>query len=73
MQGCQERMICVSTNKISPDHQKRVYTVKEIAAILGVSDRHAYNFCNSTTEFEIVKIGKSIRVKKDSFDNWFGN
>ncbi|MDL2232130.1 helix-turn-helix domain-containing protein [Ruminococcaceae bacterium OttesenSCG-928-L11] len=57
----------------SPSHEKRVYTVKEVAAMLDVSDRHAYNFCNSTTDFEVVKIGKSIRVKKDSFDRWFGN
>ena len=51
---------------------KKVYTVKEIASLLGVSERHAYNFCNSTTEFDVIRVGKSIRVKKESFDRWFG-
>lgn len=68
-----ERMICVNNNQTLPNCEKRVYTVKEVASILEVSDRHAYNFCNSTTEFEVIKIGKSIRIKKNSFDKWFGN
>ena len=67
-----ERMIFVSNNQIPSESNKRVYNIKEIASILNVSERHAYNFCNSTAEFEVIKIGKSIRVKKDSFDKWFG-
>ena len=66
-----ERMIFVSNNQIPSESNKRVYNIKEIASILNVSERHAYNFCNSTAEFEVIKIGKSIRVKKDSFDKWF--
>ena len=71
--GLPERMIYVNNYRTTPNHEKRVYTVKEIAAMLGVSDRHAYNFCSSTNEFEVIRIGKSIRVKKESFDKWFGN
>lgn len=59
-------------NVILPD-QKKVYTIKEIAEILDISERHAYNFCNNAKEFAVIRIGKSIRVKKDSFDLWFGN
>lgn len=68
-----ERMICVSQDTKSPSHEKKVYTVKEVADMLEISPRHAYNFCNSSTEFEVIRIGKSIRVKKDSFDKWFGH
>jgi len=63
----------VNNNLLLPNQEKRVYTVKEISDILGVSYRHAYNYCNSTADFEIIKIGRSIRIKKDSFDKWFGN
>ena len=63
----------MKNNINTPDQIKRVYTVKEVAAILGVSDRHAYNYCNATKEFDVIKIGNSIRIKKDSFDKWFGS
>jgi hypothetical protein len=33
----------------------------------------AYNYRNSTNDFEVIKIGKSIRIKKASFDKWLGN
>ena len=44
-----------------------VYTVEEIAQMLSISLRSAYNLCNSTTEF---RVGGSIRVPKDGFDAW---
>ena len=49
---------------------KLVYTVKEIAQMLAISQRAAYNLCNSTTEFRVLRVGGSIRVPKDSFDAW---
>ena len=45
-----------------------VYTVEEIAQMLAISLRSAYNLCNSTTEFRVLRVGGSIRVPKDSFD-----
>ena len=30
----------------------------------------AYNLCNSTTEFRVLRVGGSIRIPKDSFDAW---
>jgi len=45
----------------SPAATKLVYTVEEIARMLAISLRSAYNLCNSTTKF---------RVPKDSFDAW---
>ena len=47
-----------------------VYTVEEIAQMLAISLRSAYNLCNSTTEFRVLRVGGSIRVPKDSFNTW---
>ena len=54
----------------SPATTKLVYTVKEIARMLAISQRAAYNLCNSTTEFRVLRVGGSIRVPKDGFDAW---
>ena len=55
----------------SPEPSKLVYTVEEIARMLAISLRSAYNLCNSTTEFRVLRVGGIIRVPKDSFDAWF--
>ena len=47
-----------------------VYTVEEIAQMLSISLRSAYNLCSSTTEFRVLRVGGSIRIPKDSFDAW---
>lgn len=49
-----------------------VYRVEEVASMLAISLRAAYNLCNSTKEFKVLHIGNSIRVSKESFDEWFG-
>ena len=54
----------------SPETTKLVYTVKEVAQMLAISQRAAYNLCNSTTEFRVLRAGRSIRIPKDSFDMW---
>ena len=54
----------------SPKTTKLVYTVEEIARMLAISQRSAYNLCNHTTEFRVLRVGGSIRVPKDSFDAW---
>ena len=54
----------------SPETTKLVYTVKEVAQMLAISQRAAYNLCNSTTEFRVLRAGGSIRISKDSFDAW---
>ena len=54
----------------SPATTKLVYTVEEIARMLAISLRSAYNLCNSTTEFRVLRAGGSIRILKDSFDAW---
>ena len=54
----------------SPATTKLVYTVEEIARMLAISLRFAYNLCNSTTEFRVLRVGGSTRVPKGSFDAW---
>lgn len=55
----------------SPKAPKLVYTVKEIAQLLAISNRAAYNLCNTTKDFKVIRLGTSIRVSKQSFDDWF--
>ena len=54
----------------SPNATPLVYTVEQVAQMLAISLRSAYNLCNSTTEFRVLRIGGSIRVPKDGFDAW---
>jgi len=49
--------------------EKRTYTVEEIAAILGISKSSAYELVKQG-HFRAVKIGASIRISKNSFDDW---
>ena len=48
-----------------------VYRVNEIAQLLAISPRAAYNLCNTTKDFRVVHIGTSIRVNRESFEAWF--
>lgn len=48
---------------------KRTYRVSEIADILGVSNVTAYRLIKEG-HFRTVRIGSSIRVSKQSFDEW---
>lgn len=52
--------------------RKHTYTPKEISEILGISIRSAYNLCSTTTEFKTLRIGRSVRIMKASFDEWLG-
>ena len=52
-------------------HAPLVYRVEEIAQLLAISNRAAYNLCNTTKDFKVSRLGTSIRVSKQSFDDWF--
>lgn len=63
---------------VEPENRSRaarldplVYKVEEIAQLLAISPRAAYNLCNTTKDFRVVRIGTSIRVNRQSFDAWF--
>lgn len=52
-------------------HEPLVYRVEEIAQLLAISNRAAYNLCNTTKDFKVIRLGTSIRVSKQGFDDWF--
>ena len=54
----------------SPKAPKVVYTVEEISQMLAISLRSAYNLCNNTTDFRVLRAGGNIRILKGSFDAW---
>ena len=51
--------------------ERTAYSVKEIAEKLGMKERTAYSFCNSTKEFKVKRVGRLIRINKQSFDEWW--
>lgn len=51
------------------ENNKRTYTVEEIQGILGISAPTAYSLVRRDF-FRYVKVGRSIRISKKSFDEW---
>jgi len=51
---------------------KKTYSVLEIADILQISKSKAYELCREP-EFKVVRLGRTIRISKVSFDNWLDN
>ena len=48
---------------------QRTYGVKDIQSILGVSQPTAYSLVHRGL-FQVVKVGRYIRISKVSFDKW---
>jgi excisionase family DNA binding protein len=61
----------INNNTKTAVSDRKTYSVSEIIAILGIGKNKAYQLCNSN-QFKIIRIGKSIRIVKESFDLWFG-
>lgn len=54
--------------------EQKTYTVEEVAVILNMKTRSAYNFCGSTDKFIVKRVGKTgIRVHIASFDSWLNS
>lgn len=51
----------------------QTYTAEQVATILGVSIRKAYQLCESTTDFKVIRIGRCLRIHRESFDRWFND
>ncbi len=61
-----------NVNQIHSAPAQGTYTAEQVASILGVSIRKAYNLCESTTDFKVIRLGKRcLRIHKESFDRWF--
>ena len=64
----------MNVNNSSGNHSQQTYTAKGIAEILGVSLRTAYNLCETTKDFKIIRMGRRcLRIHKESFDRWFNS
>jgi len=51
---------------------QRTYTVEQVAEILDISVRYAYDLCEKAHDFKVIRLGKRcIRIHKESFDKWF--
>ena len=53
--------------------EKKTYSVPEMAHILGISTRSAYNLCSYTSDFRVLRLGRTVRIHKESFDKWFSS
>jgi excisionase family DNA binding protein len=62
--NCYERC-----NEIRGRNHMIVYTVRDIQKILKISKTKAYELVDGTY-FPVKRIGKSIRISKEVFDNW---
>ncbi len=56
---------------INYENEKRTYTVNEIAEILSLSIRTAYQLCKTTDQFKVLSLGRNVRIHRQSFDQWF--
>lgn len=52
--------------------EKKTYTVTEIQKILGIGKNQAYALV-AENKFKSLRIGSSIRISKQSFDNWLNS
>ena len=50
--------------------EKKTYTVAEIMQILGIGRTAAYDLTRKGL-FKVIRVGKILRINKDSFDQWF--
>jgi excisionase family DNA binding protein len=48
---------------------RKTYSVSEIAVMLDIGRNKAYELCNSGL-FKVIRIGRSLKVVKLSFDTW---
>lgn len=53
--------------------ERKTYSVSEMAQTLGISNRSAYNLCKHTRDFRVLRLGRSVRIHKESFDQWFSS
>ena len=61
----------MSTSGEKQTPKNRIYTVEDIAAILGIGKSSAYKLANSGA-FKTIRIGTMIRISRKSFEDWLG-
>ena len=53
--------------------EKKTYSVPEMAKILAISKRSAYQLCSRTSDFRVLHVSRTVRIHKESFDRWFSS
>ena len=66
---CSDNTIALAGSSAISTSDKRTYTVLDIAAILQISRSKAYELCREG-QFKSIKVGRSVRVSRLSFDEW---
>ena len=64
-----DKTVNMSATELNDHGDKRTYTVLEIAGLLRISKSKAYELCKQDL-FRIIRIGRSVRVSKASFDSF---
>jgi len=60
------------TPKNHNQQEVKAYSVEDIAVMLNIGRTAAYNLVHEG-HFKIVRIGRSIRISKKSFEEWLDN
>jgi DNA-directed RNA polymerase specialized sigma subunit len=55
-------------NDVCSKSVQRTYTAEQVAEILGVSIRKAYNLCETTNNFKVIRLGKRCHSTHGSMD-----
>lgn len=55
-----------------PEVVKETYSISEIAKILDISNKSAYSLIHENF-FRYVRIGRTIRISKKSFEQWLND
>ena len=58
---------------MTPAIEPKVYTIKEVQQILGVSQSAIYRLITKSPPFRVLKIGSTYRIPKEGFDAWMQN
>lgn len=58
--------------KASEHSEKRFYTVRELAKIMGISEAYTYQYIKSEAcKFTVLQIGKRYTIPVKSFEDWY--
>lgn len=70
-------LIMVKAMKEENLMERQVYLASDIQKVLGLGKTKTYDFLNQVYKqqgqnppFRVIKVGTSVRVHKQSFDNW---
>ncbi len=72
MAATDEKISEAGSDSSQPCRDIKTYSVQHIADILRISRSKAYELCLNP-EFKVIRLGRTIRISKQSFDEWLNN